>query len=685
MELNTLPDYTKTIFNLHSNHQNHWSSLVNSGMEENNDYFDWSNEMKIQEEKMENFVNKLEPKIMRKRKNSENHEGTKFKPLNGCKELRVQNENINSEKQNATENVQNGSTRMPAWQIDDISELNADLEGSFTNLRTDLANNAYNMSEAILNIPGLPIFKQEAPSPTSNELSNGQNRKSQNTPILHISTNQINRNINDSNDNNSNGLGNNLHNLLNGANYSNFQNSVDCNLLTSTNVSQDGFNNVTSSSTTFPEDCRFQYVLAAATSIATKLNEDTLTYLNQGQSYEIKAKKLGDLSTYRGKLLKSVIRVCFHERRLQYMEKEQMKLWQKSRPGDRILEIDVPLSYGLCEVSQPANSLNTVCFSWDPTKEVGIYIKVNCISTEFTPRKHGGEKGVPFRLQVETYYGNNESENIRRLHVAACQIKVFKLKGADRKHKQDREKILKRPVSEQEKFQPSYECTVLNDMPLDAFSGFPAPEIPIRSYSPEGSDKSPSPVQNNTDNGNLISTNYSSLSTINTVDNRQEEEPDEDNFLQLSDPEDVLKWLNSNRFGKYLDMFSNFSGSDMLRMTREDLIQICGQADGIRLYNALHNRALLPKLTLFVCNGNASIFNAVYLTSHSKSEMLAKIAPFSTLSANQIKEMYIQGPQGIKVNITTEVIRHLKDEAMFLLMSVEEHDECYLLLKSLSK
>lgn len=54
----------------------------------------------------------------------------------------------------------------------------------------------------------------------------------------------------------------------------------------------------------------FQYVLAAATSIATKVNEETLTYLNQGQSYEIKLKKLGDLSAYRGKILK-VLRHVF--------------------------------------------------------------------------------------------------------------------------------------------------------------------------------------------------------------------------------------------------------------------------------------------------------------------------------------------------------------------------------------
>ncbi|MGZ7294671.1 hypothetical protein ACXWQW_09585, partial [Streptococcus pyogenes] len=70
---------------------------------------------------------------------------------------------------------------------------------------------------------------------------------------------------------------------------------------------------------------------------------------------------------------------------------------------------------------------------------------------------------------------SNHLSNKQLVHAAACQIKVshskikklffvnipylskvFKLKGADRKHKQDREKVLKRPQSEQDKFQPSY-------------------------------------------------------------------------------------------------------------------------------------------------------------------------------------------------------------------------------------
>jgi transcription factor CP2 and related proteins len=124
-------------------------------------------------------------------------------------------------------------------------------------------------------------------------------------------------------------------------------------------------------------------VLAAATSIATKVNEESLTYLNQGQSYEIKLKKLGDLSAFRGTILKSVIRICFHERRLQYMEREKLAAWRQSRPGDRILETDIPLSYGLWDVVQDLELLNTVEFQWDPTKEVGVYIKVGLTQVAF--------------------------------------------------------------------------------------------------------------------------------------------------------------------------------------------------------------------------------------------------------------------------------------------------------------
>lgn len=55
------------------------------------------------------------------------------------------------------------------------------------------------------------------------------------------------------------------------------------------------------------------------------------------------------------------------------------------------------------------------------------FFQVHCISTEFTPRKHGGEKGVPFRIQVDTFKQTENGEYTDHLHSASCQIKVFKV------------------------------------------------------------------------------------------------------------------------------------------------------------------------------------------------------------------------------------------------------------------
>ena len=40
-----------------------------------------------------------------------------------------------------------------------------------------------------------------------------------------------------------------------------------------------------------------------------------------------------------GVYVQSIVRVVFHERRLQYMEKEQLDVWKLTRPGERIVDI----------------------------------------------------------------------------------------------------------------------------------------------------------------------------------------------------------------------------------------------------------------------------------------------------------------------------------------------------------
>lgn len=51
----------------------------------------------------------------------------------------------------------------------------------------------------------------------------------------------------------------------------------------------------------------------------------------------------------------SIIRVVFHDRRLQYTEHQQLEGWRWSRPGDRILDIgESPWAGPLCFQCPPA-------------------------------------------------------------------------------------------------------------------------------------------------------------------------------------------------------------------------------------------------------------------------------------------------------------------------------------------
>ena len=123
-----------------------------------------------------------------------------------------------------------------------------------------------------------------------------------------------------------------------------------------------------------------QYMLCAPTSPATKVYEETLTYLNQGQSYEIKLKKIRDFPDMdSSKLVKSQIRVVFHDRRLQYTEYQQFESWKSNRPGDRLLNIDVPMSVGVLQPQEHSKQLNLVEFLWDIDKEASVSIQVSVI------------------------------------------------------------------------------------------------------------------------------------------------------------------------------------------------------------------------------------------------------------------------------------------------------------------
>ncbi|MBN3274960.1 UBIP1 protein, partial [Polyodon spathula] len=561
----------------------------------------------------------------------------------------------------------------------------------------------------------------------------------------------------------------------------------------------------------------FQYVLCASTSPAIKLHDETLTYLNQGQSYEIRMldnRKMGELPEVNSKTVKSIVRVVFHDRRLQYVEHQQLEGWRWNRPGDRLLDVYIPMSVGIIDPRTNPNQLNAAEFLWDVTKRASVFVQVHCISTEFTPRKHGGEKGVPFRIQIDTFNQNENGEYTDHLHSASCQIKVFKPKGADRKQKTDREKMEKRTQQEKEKYQPSYDTTFLAEeertssrkfwhrsalsagrsgspFPLvlpdlcssclgslaehrshwwkpaenpvnctDMFAvwekprsmpGYAADSITVvaegkRSYeiSEEisdwplanlfrgvetsssqktdisvdaafasaqpgtngGQNQLPCSSQFNISMGNLyscspwpdnayVNTTPTSAPTFTSTVHSTFTVPDSSSSpnhqgdvlanvaIEQIGPtasiQEAQQWLHKNRFSAFAQILSNFSGSDLLKLTREDLVQICGPANGIRLFNSLKLRSVRPRLTIYVCqeatqpetlsqlenqqetetgehnNSAIYVYHALYLEEMTATELTRKIASVFNISLNQINQVYRQGPTGIHILVSDQV------------------------------
>ncbi|XP_067267643.1 upstream-binding protein 1 isoform X3 [Chanodichthys erythropterus] len=432
----------------------------------------------------------------------------------------------------------------------------------------------------------------------------------------------------------------------------------------------------------------FQYVLCAATSPAVKLHEETLTYLNQGQSYEIRLldnRKIGEMPELNNKT-----------------------------------------------------------------------VKVHCISTEFTPRKHGGEKGVPFRIQIDTFKQNESGEYTEHLHSASCQIKVFKVtshackhasntrkcifgyrpqpKGADRKQKTDREKMEKRTAQEKEKYQPSYDTTILSETRLEPVieeavehelkksskRTLPADCGDSIAKSKRGS-CSPWPdnayVNPNTAATPTFTSSTNTYSTSSTVPDSESSSPNHQGDLgslmsveslsPTASIQDAQKWLLKNRFNSYSRIFTHFSGSDLLKLTREDLVQICGAADGIRLYNALKSRAVRPRLTVYVSleasqsespllgkrghckNGEHSsptsipVYHALYLEEMTACELTRKISSVLALPLVHINQVYKQGPTGIHILLSDQMVYNFPDESSFIISTIQDDttDGFHLVLK----
>ncbi|KAJ2939274.1 hypothetical protein O0L34_g13368 [Tuta absoluta] len=156
---------------------------------------------------------------------------------------------------------------------------------------------------------------------------------------------------------------------------------------------------------------------------------------------------------------------------------------------------------------------------------------------------------------------------------------------------------------------------------------------------------------------------------------RSPEEPDKNQGLSKeASATETQAWLSRHRFSQHAATFANFSGADLLRLSRDDIIQICGLADGIRLFNALHAKRIEPRLTIYVCSGSingSEVYSALYLHACRAQELLSKLQALQGVNAKECETVLVVSPMGARVRLTDELVRHLPEHATFRLERVD--------------
>ncbi|EDO44423.1 predicted protein, partial [Nematostella vectensis] len=182
---------------------------------------------------------------------------------------------------------------------------------------------------------------------------------------------------------------------------------------------------------------RYTFILEAPTSIVQRRGDDTLTYLNKGQFYAIDFEGNFDPPSTEEDIIrvKSVVHLVFRDEKDPRAELEHWNYWhsQQPNPQQRAFDIDRKSCQNIDE-NITDQAYNAAGFTWSPHLNAKIVIRINCLSTDFSPQK--GVKGIPLHLQIDTYE-DVDNPDAEPVHRAFCQIKVFRDKGAERKNKDE--------------------------------------------------------------------------------------------------------------------------------------------------------------------------------------------------------------------------------------------------------
>uniref|UniRef100_UPI0037E7B07B grainyhead-like protein 3 homolog n=1 Tax=Semicossyphus pulcher TaxID=241346 RepID=UPI0037E7B07B len=186
----------------------------------------------------------------------------------------------------------------------------------------------------------------------------------------------------------------------------------------------------------------FQFSLGAPLASLYKSSELPMVYLNKGQFYPITLQGVDSSACLTATKVKTVVMAVFENDKSPEMQLRFWNHWHARQPTAKQRVIDIAdykeVFSGISNVEEVA--FNALSFVWNPNEEAKVYIGINSLSTDFSSQK--GVKGLPLNIQIDTY--DFSSGTNRLIHRAACQVKIFCDKGAERKMRDEERKRSKR-------------------------------------------------------------------------------------------------------------------------------------------------------------------------------------------------------------------------------------------------
>ncbi|KAK2825953.1 hypothetical protein Q5P01_020167 [Channa striata] len=186
----------------------------------------------------------------------------------------------------------------------------------------------------------------------------------------------------------------------------------------------------------------FQFSLGAPPASPYKSTELPMVYLNKGQFYPITLQGVDSSACLTSTKVRTVVMAVFENDKSPEMQLRFWNHWHARQPTVKQRVIDIAdykeVFSGISNIEEVA--FNALSFVWNPNEEAKVYIGINSLSTDFSSQK--GVKGLPLNLQIDTY--DFSSGNNQLIHRAACQIKIFCDKGAERKMRDEERKRSKR-------------------------------------------------------------------------------------------------------------------------------------------------------------------------------------------------------------------------------------------------